>query len=300
MKLKPNTTAYACAFLANFMVVINGTIIKTIGLEFPVLQLAFCQFLIIALCLLPVMLKQKHLSKLPTQQETKHYLIRSMGGLVGLFCFFHGLTNINVTEVVILGRTFPIFLLGLGYLILKERLTSLKVAAALLGFVGALIAIKPSFNSSGIIFLVVLLGVFSDAFAATSIKKLTITQAPLKMIFTYAAIASCVLGVMMPWVWVSPKNPLTYIPIILIGLTALCYKYLYVVSYKNLNANTVGILTSSQMIFSITLGFILWGEVLEHHKYIGMGIVFLGLYMDYRSGIIMSEQFPDKRQKRIL
>ena len=272
--MNSNTTpnAYKLCLLANLFSVICGITIKLIGDEIPILQLLFMQFLIMNICLLPLMIKRK-LFYLPHKTASKHYLIRSICGMVGCLTYFYGITHIKITDVIIVSRTFPIIMVVLAFVVLRERITASKLLACGFGLLGTIIAVNPKFNSSLPIILIVLAGVFSDAIAALSIKRLTQTEPPLKMLYIYSCVVVVLLGMVMPFIWKSFSllSIGSLLAIIVVG--TLSYQYLYLVSYQKLNANIVGILTNSQIIFSMAISFVIFREGIENEKAIGISIL---------------------------
>lgn len=77
-----------------------------------------------------------------TQQMGTH-LIRNAAHFTGQNLWFYAVTLIPLAQVFALEFTSPIWVIVLSPLILGERLTSMRVLAALLGFVGILIVARP-------------------------------------------------------------------------------------------------------------------------------------------------------------
>ncbi len=84
-----------------------------------------------------------HYSQITTRSPAIH-LIRNVFHFSGQNLWFYAITVIPLAQVFALEFTAPLWVLVLSPLLLGERLTRIRVLAALIGFVGILIVARPS------------------------------------------------------------------------------------------------------------------------------------------------------------
>ena len=84
-----------------------------------------------------------HYRQITTRSPTTH-LIRNLFHFSGQNLWFYAITVIPLAQVFALEFTAPLWVLILSPLVLGERLTKMRVLAAIIGFVGILIVARPS------------------------------------------------------------------------------------------------------------------------------------------------------------
>ncbi len=92
----------------------------------------------------PVILKAG-LVTLETAVPLRHFM-RAMFGFIGMCASYYSLTLINVPDSIALQFTLPIFTMFCAIWLLQEKLQLHRLIAALVGFVGVLIIVRPGFE----------------------------------------------------------------------------------------------------------------------------------------------------------
>jgi|GEM_PF-6765600 len=287
---------YTFALLGCFFGVLSGISVKWIDHEIPTLELLFFRFLIGFVIMLPIVIKKEGPLKLSSTPWGKH-ILRAFLGMLAVFSCYYAIPKVNFTDYVILGRVYPIFMIGLSLFFLKEKATFDKILAAFLAVIGAAIAIKPSLESPPIFLLLILFGVFVASLSDIVVKKLTVTQSCEKIVLCFFGIAAFSLAFCMPFVWVTPMNMNYILIIISIGITGLLSQYFVTKAYSTLNAGTVGVISSSQLIWAVLFGVSLWNETIELHVWIGMFVIFLSSFVVQN---LKYNFFIKKRYKRLI
>jgi drug/metabolite transporter (DMT)-like permease len=70
-------------------------------------------------------------------------IVRNLIHFTAQFCWLYALTRMTLAELTTLEFTAPLWVALLAPLLLGERLTALRLGAALLGFIGVLIVVRP-------------------------------------------------------------------------------------------------------------------------------------------------------------
>ena len=151
------------------------------------------------------------------------HALRNVFHFTGQNLWFFALTLIPLAQVVALEFTSPLWVLVLSPLFLGERLTRLRVIAAIFGFIGVLIVARPSPETINI--GMISAAVAAIGFAGTMIltKRLTRTQSLTCILFWMTAMQA-VLGIFCAGYDGDIALPsLVSVPwLILIGLAGLC------------------------------------------------------------------------------
>ena len=151
------------------------------------------------------------------------HALRNVFHFTGQNLWFFALTLIPLAQVVALEFTSPLWVLVLSPLFLGERLTRLRVIAAIFGFIGVLIVARPSPETINI--GMISAAVAAIGFAGTMIltKRLTRTQSLTCILFWMTAMQA-VLGIVCAGYDGDIALPsLVSVPwLILIGLAGLC------------------------------------------------------------------------------
>lgn len=105
-------------------------------------HIVFTYKLLLLLIITPWVLS-KGLEGLKTDKMHIH-LIRSLLSVMGLLFFVHGLKYVNMADAAALENLQSIALAIIGGVFFSERFTKTKIIAAIIGFFGAIIVVKPS------------------------------------------------------------------------------------------------------------------------------------------------------------
>ena len=231
------------------------------------------------------------------------HILRSFFGTAGAICFIHGLKYVNMADAAALENVQYILIVCLGLIFFGEKLTKTKLAAIVLGFLGALIVVKPGlvgqfFNSdysfsghkdageSNYLFML-----FAISFWAVNtilVKILGNTEHNKTQMFYLLLFASIwsfpaafihwdkieFLGNTLPlspsWVALKDLN-FRQEHILLLALMAACY-FSHGVAYFNALKTELSIVIPfryTKLLFSAVLGYVFFGEIEDEYSYIG-------------------------------
>lgn len=125
----------------------------------------------------------------------------------GLFAFqssILALMLLPLADAVAIGQSRPLWAIPLAALFLSERVRRDRVLAALIGFCGVLIIAQPGGSLSWGIVAAVMAGVGGAAVFIT-IKLLSTTDPPMRVIAWYALSSLVIWGPVCAWFWVTPS-----------------------------------------------------------------------------------------------
>jgi drug/metabolite transporter (DMT)-like permease len=165
----------------------------------------------------------------------------------------------------------PIFSYALSVIFLRERVTRLRTALMVLGFLGVLLVVRPGLGgSSGLIFAVIA-GLCYGAFLTMS-RWLSNIAPPVALVFTQLAISAAFLAPFalntLP-VLTAPVVGLT----LLSGLFSMAGNLLLLFAYRIAPATQMAPLIYFQLIAATILGWTVFSDLPDIYTWIGLSLV---------------------------
>ncbi|MEL7255974.1 MAG: DMT family transporter [Pseudomonadota bacterium] len=203
------------------------------------------------------------------------HAIRNVFHFTGQNLWFYALTLIPLAQVVALEFTSPLWVLILSPLFLGERLTRIKVLAAIAGFIGVLIVARPSpetINSGTIAAALAAIG-----FAGTMImtKRLTRTQSLTCILFWMTAMQA-VFGIICAGYDgdIALPSPTSVPWLVLIGLAGLCAHFCLTKALTLAPATVVVPVDFLRLPVIAIIGLTVYAEPLDIFVILGAALIF--------------------------
>lgn len=147
--MKPSTTLGILFMLAFCAIApVMDAFAKATPEEVPVMQILAFRFGVQVILLVPMV----WLMGLPlrfTPREALLHVARAAALIAGTFCFFSAVRHMPLADAIAIFFVSPFIVSLLGAVFLNEPIGWRRVAASVLGFVGALFVIRPSFAILG-------------------------------------------------------------------------------------------------------------------------------------------------------
>ncbi|WP_102110439.1 DMT family transporter [Kandeliimicrobium roseum] len=121
---------------------------KLIGDRLPLVQLVAARFLLQALILLPLALFAGHGLR-QSRRIAMLTALRTALHILGIGAMFLSLRFLPLADAVAIAFVMPFILLLLGRFVLDEEIGPRRIGACVVGFVGTLMVVKPSFAEAG-------------------------------------------------------------------------------------------------------------------------------------------------------
>lgn len=115
---------------------------KILTQTLPPTQITAARYLTSALILLPILFMRKGMGGLRVQNKLAH-LFRALFLLGATFCFFSAIRAIPIPNAIALVFVYPLLVTLAAPFLLGEQLTKPRVFSTVLGFVGALVVLRP-------------------------------------------------------------------------------------------------------------------------------------------------------------
>ena len=219
-------------------------------------------------------------------------LMRGVFGTIGLYFYFLLIQNIPLATASIIIYITPIFTSIIGVFILKEKVNLLQSLCIFFAFLGILL-IQGFDHRVTIDYLVLgLLGSFCAGCAYNIIRYLRDKEHSLVLVIYFPMIAFPIAGIISYFNWVNPSfNDL--IILITIGIITQFAQYFMTKSFQSEKVSTVSIVSYTEIILVIAIGYQFFDETFNFLTYFGMFIVVISVV----TSIIFSSKHTDQIDK---
>jgi len=262
-------------FAASVCFVTMSALVKTLGHELPLSELMFLRCLIALPVLFGLLLHGGHPLIV---HDWKTLLLRSLFGVLAMFCFYYALTNMPLADCVFIGRTQPLMLALMAPLFVGEHAGKNVWGAIGIGLVGTAIIIKPQVAWS-IASWVALAAAFLSALAHLMVRRLSRTDTSPVIVFNFTLLLCLVSGLAAFSSFTSPSAR-QWLLLAGISCFASLGQTLLTRAYSLDRAPTVAAASYASVVLSIIYGYFFWDEIPLLSSVIGaLLIVSGGIYL---------------------
>ncbi len=211
----------------------------------------------------------------------KLLFLRGMAGTLGLICVYYSITTLPLAEATILQYMHPVFTVVLAVFFLKERVQGSTLLCISLCLLGLFVMVKPGLNGNLTqplpLFSVVvaLFGAFFSSIAYVIVRKLSQTEDSSVIIFYFPLIALPISLLLVGSDIVWPDPFLTLI-LVLVGIFTQIGQLGLTKAMQTQTAGNATAYSYVQIVFSVLLGIILFGEMPAMWTYLGGCLIVLG------------------------
>lgn len=260
-----------------FMFVSLDAVAKHLTQSYPVVQVVWGRYFFHALAL-AVLLRQRLPVHLASARPVLQ-LVRSALLLVTTVLFFLGLRTLKLVDASSIMFAGPLLVTALSMPLLGERVGPRRWAAVLVGFCGALVIVRPGTGMMQASAIYPLLAVVCYAFYQIITRQLSRHDSSITTIIYTAAVGGLVTTAALPWNWVTP-GVVDWLLMALIGVLGAAGHFSLIRALSAAPAALVAPFGYSSLIWSTSLGFLVFAETPDAWTLVGAGIIITsGLYV---------------------
>ena len=244
--------------------------VRYLGTNMNPVQAAFIRYCFGIVLILPLLSRAGIMSL--DRDRLGFHALRGLVHGGGVILWFLAMSRIPISEVTALGFTTPIFVTLGAAVFLSERLKPYRVAAVLIGFIGALLILRPGLRVIDIGALAQLGA--APLFACSYLMAKSATRREASSMIVVLLSVFCTLTLALPalLVWRTP----TLDELLLLGLTALLATSGHYCMTRALEAAEVSAVqpfTFLQLVWATILGLILFDETPDVWIWIGGAVI---------------------------
>ncbi len=253
---------------------VMAVLIRYVGDEIHPFEIVFLRSLFGMAFLLP-WLYRSGIKALHTRRFGMHFA-RAFFGLVAAYLIFTAITLEPLGSIAAIMTTRPIFASAAAILILREASHGRRWSAAILGFVGALIILRPGMVEVSTGALLAFVGVFAMVAVALIMKSLARTERP-------DAMATWQMIVFVPaslipalFVWTTPSWEAVGV-LVAMGCAGTLTQRALARAYHAADATVVLPFEFTRLIFSAAIGFVVFAEFPDIWVWVGGAVILAGI-----------------------
>jgi drug/metabolite transporter (DMT)-like permease len=251
-------------------------------LEFyPTAQVTWLRFffaLLFAIVVMAPTLRRELVSRKLSLQLLRSGLLAVTTGL-----FFVGIRTTPLATATSIMFLSPILVTVLSVPLLGETVGIRRLAGVAVGFLGAVIVVRPDVGgiSSGALFL--LGAAFTNSLYQIITRKVRIYDPPATTLFYTALVGAAVFAVPMPGQWVAPESLAHWGIFAFVGLAGGIGHLCLIRAFRAAPASVVAPFTYAGLVWSTLFGLVFFSELPGPRTYVGAGLIIAaGLYIFHR------------------
>lgn len=218
------------------------------------------------------------MAQLRTQRLPLHVL-RNAVHFVGQFGWFHAIALIPLVQVISLEFTTPLWVALLAPLFLKERMTWNRLAAAMLGFVGVMLVLRPGMVPMGEGTISAIIAALGFAGSMMFTKRLSMTERPLAILFYMGVVQLpiALLAAVTTTELVLPSGA-SWVFVVIVAVCGMTAHYSIAQALSHADAVVVAPLDFLRLPLMAVVGYLFYSEALELWVVAGAALIVMASY----------------------
>ena len=193
-------------------------------------------------------------------ERLRSNLVRGTLGALSVIVILHAYATLPVGDIAAILNISPLISVTLAMIFLGEKIGWRRACILAVGFSGVILMAQPSgkipFNG----LLIGLAAATGIAIVTVLIRHLGKTESPLTMTFYFSLIGTVITGAMLPFYWNGWDQDLVWL-VILVGIFGLWAQLSHAQALKYLPVAIKEPIGYTFFLWSILLGFLIWGKI---------------------------------------
>ena len=218
-----------------------------------------------------------------TRRNLGLHSIRNLCHFAGQNLWFYALTLIPLAQLFALEFTSPLWVLLLSPFLLGERLTSARVLAALVGFIGVWVVVRPDFSALNIGVICAALSAIGFAGSAIFTRKLTRTETITCILF-YLTVMQAAFGIIASGYDgdIALPSAVSVPWLVLIGCAGLLAHFCLTTALTLAPASVVMPIDFVRLPVIAVIGALFYSEAIDLWVFVGAALIFGANYANIR------------------
>lgn len=211
---------------------------------------------------------------------------RSILLLVATICYFTALGYVPLATAAVIGFTSPFIVTALSIPILGEQVGWRRWGAVLVGFIGAVLVIRPGTGALHPLAGLVLVTAICYGLYQIYTRKIAASDAAATTITWTALVGAAFSSLAVPFYWQTPETVKQVLLLSAAGMVGGLGHYFVVKAFQHAQASLLAPAAYGQIVGATLLGFFLFGDFPDGWTWLGTSIIVgCGLYIGYRERV---------------
>ena len=268
----PALTGIGFVVIATACFAILDTTTKAISASVPFVMALWFRFAFQAVATTLTMIPKGGRALLRTEHP-RFQLLRAALLMTSSSLAFFGLSAMPVGEFTAVVMVTPLVITLLASLMLHERVSALRWALVVGGFVGTLMIIRPAGDEFDWTLLLPVGLIISNTWFQLLTSRLVKTENPMTMQFYTGWIGVLVFSVALPFFWVPLASPALWAALGLIGFLGTFGHLAMIFAYARAPVSTLTPFLYTQIAFAMLAGWLVFSQVPDHWSLLGIALI---------------------------
>jgi drug/metabolite transporter (DMT)-like permease len=274
-------------FGATMIMAVMHTLVRHLGQELPIWEVVFFRNLFGLLVVMPLVLREG-VGKLISKKPLWH-VGRSFIGIAAMWLWFYSLSVVPIAEATALSFTSVIFGSIAAAIFLGERMRLRRWSAVLVGFLGAMVILRPGFQDLSAGMVTVLVSSVFWALGVILIKHLSRWDSVVCIVALNQILLTGISAIPAYLVWV-PLSLQQLGLLLCVGACATFGNIAMTTAFKWGEASAVFPVDFSRLLWAAMLGYFVFAEVPDVWTWSGGLIIFASTaYITFREAQVRKQ-----------
>lgn len=259
--LTPNVRGALWMLASALGFTVMTTLIKFLGSDYPAALQTFYRQAAGFVVLLPLILRRGRAAYATTRPGILFF--RSAAGTLAMILSFYAFQKMPLADANALSFTRTLWLVPLAAFVVRETIGPLRIGAAVVGFAGVLLMIRPGAGGDfavGLPALAMLAASFLFALTITGMKVMTRDHAP-SVLLVWAMTLGLIFsipGAILTWRW---PEPVDLALLCAMGVMGTITQGCYIKGMQIGDAAAMAPIDYTRLVFAAVIGFLLFHEI---------------------------------------
>ncbi len=258
-----------------------NAISKTLTQHYPVVQVIWARYVFAFVFMMALFLPRSGLA-LFRWHNVGSQVVRGLLLFFSSFLYFHGIVYLPLATAASISLTSPLIVTALSARFLGEPVGVRRWIAVCLGFIGAVIVVRPGHANFEWHSLLIVASTLCSAFYQLFSRRYGQAERP-DASATMATIVGTVVALpMLPFQWQTPAFGWDWVLFVAIGICAGVGHYFLTIAYSQAPAATVAPFNYVQLIGAAILGYLVFDNIPDFWTWVGAAVIVCsGLYLGH-------------------
>ena len=249
---------------------------------YPVIEVIWSRYFFAFLFMLAMFLPRSG-RKLFSIRRLDTQVVRGLLLFFSSYLFFHGVVYLPLATAAAISLSSPIIVTALSARLLKEPVGPRRWAAVAVGFVGALIVVRPGHEAFDWHVLLIVASTVCSSFYQLFSRRYGQSERPDASATVATIVGTVAATPFVPFDWVAPLSTWHALLFVGMGIMAGTGHYFLTIAYSQAPAAVVTPFNYTQLIGSALLGYAVFHDFPDVWTWVGAAVIIAsGLYIGYR------------------
>jgi len=274
--LSPTNKSVLLAITSSLLLSISMSLAKTVNSEVPTTLLVFIRSCFGILFLLPILVYNTR--SITRTQNLLLHILRTIIVFSAMLCTYYAYRNLPLAFAASISMSSPLFTTILSFIILKEKINSLKLLVILIGYLGVIIVIRPSTFLLDLGTISSILANILAACALIIVKILSRHDSTMTIMF-YTNIGLVLVACVFSLDEWKLLNFIDYKIISIMGLLGVTMQFCSIIAVTHSSPSFVAPFEFTRIFFSHLIGIIIFKEIVDIYIVIGSLVILFSVYI---------------------